>query len=55
MATSTIAVWLVSSTSCTTFWAKSTAWDTFVTAVVPDTSATLLVRLASDVSLAACT
>ena len=55
MATNTISVWLVSSTSCTAFWAKSTAWDTFVTAELPDTSATTLVRLASDVSLAACT
>lgn len=55
MAISTVSVWLVSSTFCTTLSARSAAWDTLVTAAVPDTSATTWVRLASDVSLAAST
>ena len=41
--------------ACTTVSASSAAWDTFVSAVVPETWATASVRLASDVSLDAAT
>jgi len=55
MAISTSSVSLVATTACTTTSASSAAWDTFVSAVAPETWATVCTRLSSDVSLDAAT